>query len=479
MEIYCICLSQRRKHVEKFFERMNWPPPTFTDVTLINDLTEERLQELQRNGIITKSYLRKQMPGKLGKIACSMSHAAALRSFLQSGKSMAMIMEDDNHIPTSLEVLPIKIRLNKIIDALGGGFLPWHFCNLSPCLSTLSAQVQLSDDLFSGHGGFCMNAYLISKRGAEHLLSLFPLSTSYHTLDTFLPDYNTNYPFQVTEVHPRLFRQKDDHAQATLLANHNTSTVIGEFTFLTDIRMVGIISLVLMIPFTLLAFGRLNPLCLLLVDALLLLLFFLSYRFTYQMRELPKTSKITRNDYERKLLSKIEWKIRASNLAKRAAHKLKTEPPIKLYNPSNRMYRLGDIVHRYYDLFNEKDKEEIIRTHTNQFPDSIATQYLKTTTEADDLTVLHTLMSGRPQSHPPCTALVIHLRTGDVLDGDDLPPVTEFLSVETKGPNDLVYAKPLKYFYHKVSQIINEGITKIILVSGTRRFPAIVIVPCT
>jgi hypothetical protein len=76
-----------------------------------------------------------------------------------------------------------------------------------------------------------MNSYLVTKNGANFLRSFLPLTAEYHTLDTCIPDYSKEYQDYFYEVHPRLFRQKDDHTQDSELGNNydNTQSVIGEF----------------------------------------------------------------------------------------------------------------------------------------------------------------------------------------------------------------------------------------------------------
>ena len=77
-------------------------------------------------------------------------------------------------------------------------------------------------------------------------------------------------------------------------------------------------------------------------------------------------------------------------------------------------YRLGDMVR-------SKHKRRAWlgrRYHLQQYPDSITSKYLRRTNKASDMSVLSDIVSERTtqQLTPPSSTLVVHIRTGDVIE---------------------------------------------------------------
>ena len=127
-------------------------------------------------------------------------------------------------------------------------------------------------------------------------------------------------------------------------------------------------------------------------------------------------------------------------------------------------YRLGDMVKN--EIF--RNKEVGRQYHYKHFVDSIATQYMQRTDKDNQYDILDDIVKERTIDEkfiPPKDMLIIHLRTGNVID--DTPFTAEdFLSREIKYNNGYNYVKPISYYQNKLSQIHKLKISSIMLITG-------------
>ena len=125
-----------------------------------------------------------------------MSHAKALRLFLESNQPLALIFEDDNEIPVD----PRETR--EKVDALART-TGWDFLNLSPCWSDCNCRDTKNKNNLNPATGLCANAYFVRRSAAKHWLqNMFPLSRDKYAHDLSIPDIPN-----ALEVRPRLFWQ--------------------------------------------------------------------------------------------------------------------------------------------------------------------------------------------------------------------------------------------------------------------------------
>jgi hypothetical protein len=133
-------------------------------------------------------------------------------------------------------------------------------------------------------------------------------------------------------------------------------------------------------------------------------------------------------------------------------------------------YRIGDIVTKYtYD-----DSRQY---HIDNFPDTIATEYIRRNTSSfiiKNYSSLYEIINTRTSSiSPPSpTTYVIHIRVGDVIDNRS-NSVIELLSTRENIWDNylnflfLRYTKPLSFYKNKIEMIKPLGITTIVLVAGS------------
>jgi GR25 family glycosyltransferase involved in LPS biosynthesis len=467
MDVYCLCLPERKEHTELFFKTLDMTP-IYSNIETISHL-KQNIVNLISNNIIEDSYEIKDK-SFYGKIACSLSHINALKLFLESGKSTALIFEDDNHIPSHLETIEIKNRLNHTIEQLST-LNSWYFCNLSPCNTNRQTITQITENLYAGSIGYCMNAYFITQKGAMFLINRLPLSNKCHTLDICLPEYGVNYPFQMLEVHPRIFRQKDGHQDDTTLGNkYSSSLCIPEYNNNNNnIYMILFFIIIILIIYMI---RSINPRKY--TISLIISIFTSIFTSILYIKYMSK-----RTEY----LLKIDWNNRAEYLLKIAKYKKVIYD--NLYTENNG-YRLADMI-----LYREwRTKENGEKYHLEFFPNSIASEYMKQTQTEGNYELLFSILKKHTKQFneidlPKNNTLIIHLRLGDVIEMSK-PTVKDFL-IDNKTidsslicdknygnvvyninentiNNSVSYVKPLSYFYNKIHKI--NGINEIVLVAG-------------
>ena len=453
MKVYCICLPKRKKHTTKFFETIQMTP-TYTPVMTIDELEQQGINKLRRKGIIDDTYYKKlelvgdkELRKWYGKIACSLSHMNAMRQFVQDKEDIGLIFEDDNHTPDKTNVSTIHKRLEAIIHELDKSG-SWYFCNLSPCVSEVQKQEQVSPNLYRNKLGFCMSAYLVTRKGAELLMQYLPLTEIYHTLDNYLSKFGETHPKRAFEVHPRLFRQKDNHTASSELGNvYDNPCVISEYytghngngndrtQYITWLPVLNVIFALTLIT------GLVYRKRIITIIAIIgMVLANLSW-FIYSQYN----KKATVDRYLRDIKTVLPYVTQECVL-----------------HTGNEGYRLGDMVtvKRY--------REELEKYHLEKYPDSIASEYMRKTPEYDRIDILKKIIDNRRDTVqlPSEDEAIVHLRCGDVIDLDP-HSVEEMLSRNTKYKNGIQYVYPISYYLDKIPGLLAKKIRKVTLVAGS------------
>lgn len=176
--IYVINLDRSPKRLEEISKQLTRVGLSFHRVVAVDgkEATLEQLTQLDE-----ASYQRKHgkssLPGELG---CYLSHVEAIRQFLQSGHSYAVILEDD---------AILEDGFSQVVQYLSHHPKPWDMVKLSgvhsgtPCaVSTINDQYRLSV-MFSKCT--CSSAYMLNRKAAEaYNQGLLPMSLPYdHEFD--------------------------------------------------------------------------------------------------------------------------------------------------------------------------------------------------------------------------------------------------------------------------------------------------------
>lgn len=147
-------------------------------------------------------------------------------------------------------------------------------------------------------------------------------------------------------------------------------------------------------------------------------------------------------------------------------------------------YRLGDMVKiRDSRGVNFRNKPDGYKYHSEKFPNSIATEYMSLTDKMNDLNVLNEIIRKRTnKNHTKYKDyLVIHLRTGDVIDNTSYS-VDDFLKYKLKSTKYKNYVQTINYYKNIIEQIktynynkkmkhlylgnTNQNINKVLIITG-------------
>ena len=146
-------------------------------------------------------------------------------------------------------------------------------------------------------------------------------------------------------------------------------------------------------------------------------------------------------------------------------------------------YRLGDMVRAKDSTgVNFRKRSDGYEYHSEKFPNSIATEYMSLTDKDYDLNVLNEIIRKRTnKNHTKYNDyLVIHLRTGDVIDNTS-HSVDDFLKYKLKSTTRN-YVQTINYYkniikqintynYHKKMEHLylgntNQNINKVLIITG-------------
>lgn len=126
-------------------------------------------------------------------------------------------------------------------------------------------------------------------------------------------------------------------------------------------------------------------------------------------------------------------------------------------------YRLGDMVTLKEQQVLEDGKEY----HLKNFPDSIASEYMRTTNEYNRFDILSKIVKKRMTTFPITNDdVVIHLRVGDVIN-DNSGSIEDILLHPTKNDKFIYkdyYTPTLNYIYNKIASF--DSIHNVIIVAG-------------
>ena len=129
-------------------------------------------------------------------------------------------------------------------------------------------------------------------------------------------------------------------------------------------------------------------------------------------------------------------------------------------------YRLADMV-----LHKNHSDNKIwgFDYHKKIYPNSIATEYMRTTDDKSDYSILLDIISKRKTTHQYEDRVVIHLRLGDVINNSEYT-VDQFLNNPTYyyHTNEMKtnYVKTIRYYQKVIDKLRKLGINKAIFITG-------------
>lgn len=130
-------------------------------------------------------------------------------------------------------------------------------------------------------------------------------------------------------------------------------------------------------------------------------------------------------------------------------------------------YRIGEILQSEEYRNDKKFGKEY---HLKEFPDSIASKYLKLSNENNNYTLLKEIITKTNLKEYniilPKKYCLVQLRIGDVIDLDKWS-VKQFLNKERLFKNGINYVKDEKFFINKINELNNHDVNNILISAGS------------
>jgi hypothetical protein len=158
--VYCICLPQRAAYVQGIMRQLQIEP-VYVQPVLKSELPDTVLDD---NQIVQRSAMNSTDRANLNKarVACHLSHLAAVKLFLDTAHEKCLILEDDIWPEFTLEKL--KLAFAHLREHLPHD---WNFVNLGRCWADCASQIHISRILVRSDRMFCRHAYMLNRSGAE------------------------------------------------------------------------------------------------------------------------------------------------------------------------------------------------------------------------------------------------------------------------------------------------------------------------
>ena len=147
----------------------------------------------------------------------------------------------------------------------------------------------------------------------------------------------------------------------------------------------------------------------------------------------------------------------------------KEEEPSDTLAEKWQLYNLGDTV-KFREDNSKPSNRRARERNVKKTPHSIAADYIRRTNKSFNYDALMDILNERMQNNEPFqipndNELVVHLRTGDVIDHSN-NSVTEMLSKYTKYVNGKSYVKPMSYYKQVMRFAARKNLTRVTLVTG-------------
>jgi len=227
---YCICLKQRRSHMNLFFKKIKVKNLIFIDPFLGSKLTKYTENELISKKLITRDHiLKKNNVNYHNKIANAITFINIFKQFLNTSYKNCLILEDDLKIPNQLEIDLINYRMNLLFTIINPN---WQYINLGRCWDrSCERHKQYSASYFDVERCLpvCTHSIILKKEIAKYLL--------HNTLPLYEPKDNTWRKIIHSDKYwkdyaycsvPAIFQQDRKTVISTLIPNNvNPNECIG------------------------------------------------------------------------------------------------------------------------------------------------------------------------------------------------------------------------------------------------------------
>lgn len=197
IKIYCLAVPDRLKYIKSVLfghYKFKRNQVTFVKPYLKNDLN---CSDLKKKGILTQDCKLNS-----GEIACYLGHLKILRIFLRSKHDYCLVLEDD--IQKTKNPEQTVSELNNIVSNLPRNF---DLLYVSRGFSYCKIDTKYSKVLNQTYYSLTTASYIISKKGAEKILSNKPKKISF-PIDVLYAGLSFKKKIRSFTVKKNIFNQK-------------------------------------------------------------------------------------------------------------------------------------------------------------------------------------------------------------------------------------------------------------------------------
>jgi GR25 family glycosyltransferase involved in LPS biosynthesis len=171
--VYCICLENRKDHMNKFFKTIKINNVNYINPILGYDLKKKfSYSQLITKKFITEDHnLYKDNIFNYNKLANTLSFIKLLKEFLLTKYENCIIFEDDLKIPNDKELFLLNYRLKLLFNKISN--INWQYINLGRCWDrSCSKNKKYNDSYFEVEkcSPVCTHAILLKRKISKFLI---------------------------------------------------------------------------------------------------------------------------------------------------------------------------------------------------------------------------------------------------------------------------------------------------------------------
>tara|TARA_Y100000389_G_scaffold204989_1_gene261704 strand:+ start:17473 stop:18219 length:747 start_codon:yes stop_codon:yes gene_type:complete len=160
--IVCICIPERKKHMQKTFKKWGIKTVRFFDAFLKKDYTHA---DFIKMGFLTENYSDYL---NIGRICCHYSATNVYKEFLNSKAQSILIFEDDLNKSTFRNVNDLNTYLGPVLAGIPND---WEYLNFSKCHDFCKKNKPVNKFWSIPNRPLCRTAIALKKRAASIIVA--------------------------------------------------------------------------------------------------------------------------------------------------------------------------------------------------------------------------------------------------------------------------------------------------------------------